>query len=205
MSFDNRIIGSDRIPPDQLMANPNNWRVHPKHQQESLNAALSEVGWVQQVIVNQRTGHMLDGHLRVQLAMRNDEAAVPVLYVDLSEEEEALMLAVLDPIAGLAGADKNVLDGLLRNISTGDAVLQGLIDDIAVEAGLFSERSAGGGEDNATDPLGTIIQYNLVFDEDEQRDVFFGFLKWLKGAYEGETVAERMVAFIHDQGYSETD
>ena len=70
----NRIAGSGEESPDQLLANPRNFRRHPKHQQDALRGVLAEVGWVQDVIVNRTTGHLVDGHLRVELAMRTPKA-----------------------------------------------------------------------------------------------------------------------------------
>ena len=64
----NRIIGHGEEPPDQLLANPRNFRIHPKGQQDALAAVLDRVGWVQDVIVNQRTGHVIDGHARIAIA-----------------------------------------------------------------------------------------------------------------------------------------
>lgn len=52
----NRIVGAGEEPPDQLVANPANWRTHPGPQREALRGSLAEVGWVQQVMVNRRTG-----------------------------------------------------------------------------------------------------------------------------------------------------
>lgn len=132
----NRIVGSGIEAPDQLLANPLNWRIHPKAQQEALAGALDEVGWVQEVIVNQRTGHLVDGHLRVTLAMRRDEPSIPVKYVDLDEREEALVLATLDPISAQASADAAKLDELLRGVSTGSAALQDLLSELSASAGL---------------------------------------------------------------------
>jgi DNA modification methylase len=146
MHWRNRIVGQGAEPPDQLLANPRNWRTHPAAQQEALAGSLAEVGWVQQVIVNRRTGRLLDGHLRVTLADRNGEAAVPVLYVDLEEAEEALVLATLDPIAGLATADAAKLDELLREVSTGVPALQTMLADLAAQHGLDY---AGGARDPA--------------------------------------------------------
>src|SRR5438309_1172713 len=97
MQWKVRIIGHGMEPPDQLLANPLNWRIHAKFQQDALAGVLDQVGWVQEVIVNQRTGHLVDGHLRVTLALRRGEVSIPVKYVDLSEQEEALVLATLDP------------------------------------------------------------------------------------------------------------
>jgi hypothetical protein len=44
----NRITGIGEEAPDQLLANPGNWRVHPKAQQDALAGALDAVGWVEQ-------------------------------------------------------------------------------------------------------------------------------------------------------------
>jgi hypothetical protein len=96
----NRITGSGEEAPDQLLANPANWRLHPKAQQDALAGALDQVGWGQQVLVNRRSGFVVDGHARVALALSRGEATVPVLYVDLEPQEEALVLATVDP-AGL--------------------------------------------------------------------------------------------------------
>ena len=43
----NRITGSGEEAPDQLLANPANWRIHPKAQQDALAGAIDAVGWVQ--------------------------------------------------------------------------------------------------------------------------------------------------------------
>lgn len=136
-TWQNRIVGSGEEAPDQLLANPVNWRVHPRHQQEALAGVLDEVGWVQQVIVNQRTGHLIDGHLRVALAMRRGEPKVPVLYVDLDPEEEALVLATLDPLAAMAAADAEKLDELLRDVSTSEAAVQEMLSMLAAQNGLL--------------------------------------------------------------------
>lgn len=143
----NRIIGSGEEAPDQLLANPANFRIHPKPQQDALSGALNELGWIQQVIVNRTTGHVVDGHLRVSLAISAREPMVPVLYVDLSPEEEALALLTLDPIAAMAAADKAQLDALLREVQTGDAGIQAMLADLAEREGL-----AYGKEEVAEDP-----------------------------------------------------
>ena len=126
----NRIIGSGVEAPDQLLANPLNWRIHPRDQQTALMDVLEEVGWVQEVIVNKRTEHLIDGHLRVILALRNDELEVPVKYIDVSEEEERLILATLDPIAAMATQDTKIYLDLLDGIQTGSAALQELLADM---------------------------------------------------------------------------
>jgi hypothetical protein len=132
----NRIIGHGEEAPDQLLANPDNWRIHPKAQQAALAGVLGEVGWVQSVIVNQRTGHLVDGHMRVSLAIRDGVTSVPVTYVDLSPEEEALILATLDPISGMAVTDSDQLAALLADVSPSSADVQAMLDEMSVNSGV---------------------------------------------------------------------
>lgn len=144
-SWRNRIVGSAEVPPDQLLANPANWRGHPKEQQRALAGDLSEVGWVAQVLVNQTTGHVVDGHLRFELAISRGESTVPVVYVELSEDEERLVLASLDPLAAMATAEKEALAALLAEIETEDAALTRLLVELADRNGI--RRVAGDVDD----------------------------------------------------------
>jgi hypothetical protein len=120
----NRIVGQGEEAPDKLLANPKNWRIHPAAQQEALGSVLDTVGWVGQVLVNRGTGLVVDGHLRVSLALERHEATVPVLYVDLTPEEEALVLTSLDPISAMAGTDDDKLRELLADVEFDSAELE---------------------------------------------------------------------------------
>lgn len=122
----NRIVKHGEENPEQLLANPSNPRIHPELQQNAVEGSLDEIGWIQDVIVNLRTSDewgqdqnvetMLDGHLRVKLALRRGEQSVPVKYVDLSPREEALALATFDPVTGYAGIDREIMSGLLGEV-----------------------------------------------------------------------------------------
>ena len=119
--WQNRIVGEGEVAAVDLVPHPQNWRKHPAGQGTVLGQTLDGVGWVQRVIVNRRTGRMLDGHLRAELARKQGEQTpVPVVYVDLSEDEERTILATLDPIAGMAIADEATLAGLVRSIEDAD-------------------------------------------------------------------------------------
>lgn len=111
-----RIVDQADVDPRTLIPNPQNWRKHPHAQQVALDATLDEIGWIQRVIVNRTTGHMIDGHLRVERALAKHEKHVPVSYVELSSEEEQIALATFDPLGALATTDSKILDALRRNI-----------------------------------------------------------------------------------------
>lgn len=135
-TWHSRIVGHGEENPAQLLANPFNFRVHPRRQQEALQGAIEEIGYLRSVTVNQRTGHIVDGHMRVMLALARNEPLIPVEYVDLSEHEERLALATLDPIAAQAATDREHLDALLRDIDTASPTLQRELDALAQKAGL---------------------------------------------------------------------
>lgn len=113
----NRIVGQGEEAPDQLLANPaNGWKIHTEEQQDEVEKIIETVGWVRKVLVNRRTNHVVDGHLRVQLAMRRGEETVPVEYIDISLAEEQLLIATLDPVSAMIGRDKDKLDELLDDV-----------------------------------------------------------------------------------------
>lgn len=177
--WQNRIVGHGSCHPEDLMANPLNFRTHPKEQQDALEAVLDTVGWIQDVVVNVRTQTMVDGHLRVLMAMRRNEDQVPVKYVDLTDNEEALVLATLDQIGALATQDKDQLERLLREVQTGHPILQQLLDDMATAAGIVPAHE-GDGDGEGGDGDGDGKLHNIIVlceNRERQREV----LDWLQG------------------------
>lgn len=150
----NRIVGYGEEQPEQLLANPRNFRVHPKAQQDALLGVMREVGVVDDVIVNRETGFVVDGHLRVALAIGERQKTIPVKYVDLTEQEEALILATFDPIAAMAATDKAQLDALLREVSTEDAAVQAMLAEMAAKEGIVpTEGNEGQSKEQARKTL----------------------------------------------------
>jgi len=139
--WENRIVGTDDVAPDQLLAHPSNWRVHSKYQRDALRDVVHHVGYLRPVTVNKRTGMVVDGHLRVSLAIEENQATIPVEYVDLSPEEEAVVLATIDQIAGLAGRDDEKLHDLVNEINMDDFP-EGALKELLMES-LGDEANTG--------------------------------------------------------------
>jgi ParB-like chromosome segregation protein Spo0J len=135
-SWRNGIVGHADVAPFELVPNPRNWRTHPMEQQRALAAALGEVGWVAKVLVNRTTGNVVDGHLRIELALARKEPTVPVTYVELSEEKERLVLASLDQLAAMATAEKEALEALLAGLAPGDQALAALLAELGEQNGI---------------------------------------------------------------------
>ena len=120
----NSIVGHAEVAPGELVANDRNFREHPRAQKAALAGAIEEIGFLRSLTVNQRSGCIIDGHLRLELALEKGEATIPVEYVDLSEEEEAVALATIDPIAAMATTNKQALEALLKDAQVRDSSLR---------------------------------------------------------------------------------
>jgi hypothetical protein len=136
----NRIIGLEYMPANQLLANPLNARRHPAKQREALRGSLETLGYYDAVIMNQRTGYLIDGHARVEEQLTADEnATMPVLVVDMSEAEEAQALASHDWITQLAVYDNETLDALLRETNSDDERVQAMLSEMAGQLGALDD------------------------------------------------------------------
>lgn len=133
----NRIVGSGFVDPAQLLANPRNARIHDLLQQRALLDVLRIIGWVSRVIVNKGTGFVVDGHLRVALALRYDQPEVPVDYVDLSEEEEILVLKTFDSITEAASYDREKLRDLMETSKVESDHINRLLQKLADENRIY--------------------------------------------------------------------
>lgn len=96
-----------------LAPNPDNWKHHPAEQVASIDGLLGAVGWAGALLFNERTGKLLDGHARRDLAASRGES-VPVLVGDWTEDQEKLILAYLDPTGWTSVADRSKLNQLLE-------------------------------------------------------------------------------------------
>lgn len=149
----NRIVGQGEKPASWFLANPANWRIHPKPQQTAINIALDEVGWIQSVIVNKRTselwGHdrnietLVDGHLRIGQALSVSESEpVPFIYVDLTPDEEKKALATLDPIGAMAATDAEKLTELIDEMKSAQPAIDDMLANVLASANLESLNSS---------------------------------------------------------------
>jgi len=133
----NKIVGHAEYAVSELTSNPLNPRSHPDRQRRAFRGVIEEVGFIAPLIVNKRTGHLIDGHMRLEEAMAAGIATLPVTLVDLTLDEERRALATFDPIAELAQLDREKATELLdETTSTNSAVMQ-LLTKLAADAGVI--------------------------------------------------------------------
>lgn len=178
MKIRDRIKELRRVPASELLPNPKNWRTHPKSQQDALRGVLSEVGFADAAIARELPDGslmLIDGHLRAETAA---DAKVPVLVLDVTEEEADKLLVTLDPLAAMADTNAEALESVLGEVETNSEAVSEMLSRLAHRAGLFLEgagqsddagdeagdEAAGDEADDAAEPAG-VRMVQLFLDE----------------------------------------
>jgi len=140
MEIRDRIKDFRRVKASELIPNPKNWRSHPESQADAMKGILAEVGYVDALLVRETPGGLMiiDGHLRAEIT---PDAEVPVLILDVTEEEADKILATFDPLGAMAEADTEKLESLLAEIETDSDALQEMLDELVKNAGIDNKQS----------------------------------------------------------------
>lgn len=95
----------------------------------SLKQSIERFGFVDPVIVNDRTGVLVGGHQRIKAAKELGLEAVPVVGVNLDEGEEKALNVALNKISG--EWDLDLLRGVLEDVQAAglDLSLTGFTED----------------------------------------------------------------------------
>ena len=137
---------------------------------EKLKNSIQEFGYVEPIIVNDRTGKVIGGHQRINVLKDLGYKEVEVVHVDLDDAHEKALNVALNKISGNWDAEK--LEDLLRDIN--------LNTDLDIEFTGF---------DN--DELATIFGGSVELPEDLD-DYFRGLTE-----QEEQKKAEKNKIYIH--------
>ena len=148
MKIRDRIKSLKRVTASELLPNPKNWRQHPDHQADAMRGILAEVGFADAALARETPdGLMLiDGHLRAELA---PDAQIPVLVLDVTDEEADKILATHDSIATLATSEQEALSELLDGMKFDHEGTQAMIDDMASAFDVADDLTIDEGEASA--------------------------------------------------------
>ncbi len=129
MLIKDRIKEFRRVPASLLVPNPKNWRTHPEKQKNALKGVLAEIGYADALLAREMpdgTLMLLDGHLRAETTPNQE---VPVLVLDLNDEEAEKLLATFDPLSAMAGKDDELFAELISEMETSSEAVRSLLDE----------------------------------------------------------------------------
>jgi hypothetical protein len=104
------------VDPSKLPPNPKNWRIHSQRQRATYKAFQEKFGYLGMALFNVRTNHLLDGHMRVDEALKAKTPRIPLMVVDFEESSENEVLATLDNIGLMAITNNEALRSLTKSV-----------------------------------------------------------------------------------------
>jgi hypothetical protein len=171
MHIRDRIKDLRRVKASELRPHPKNWRTHPAAQQDALRGVLAEIGYAGALLARELPDgslQLIDGHLRAETT---PDADVPVLVLDLDEQEAAKLLALHDPLAAMAEANDEVLAELLAQVETENDAVQSLLDRMLGDSELVPDETDPDSEKAVAIPEAFQVVVECR-DETEQQAVY---------------------------------
>lgn len=115
------------LPVEKLVPNPRNRNKHSDAQIERLAKLVTAHGWRYPIVVSKRSGFIVSGHGRRDVAIKLGMAEVPVDYQDFASEAEEYQVLISDnEIARWAELDQALVIEDLKEIQIDDLELLGL-------------------------------------------------------------------------------
>jgi DNA modification methylase len=139
MQIRNRVRELRTMRAGDLRPSPRNWRTHPPAQRDALQGVLAEIGYADALLARELDDgslELIDGHLRAETT---PDMVVPVLVLDVNEEEAGKILLTLDPMASLAGVDTEALASLMEEFNFDSDAVEAMLNDLALSSGVRVE------------------------------------------------------------------
>jgi len=172
-----------------------------------LKKGLTEFGIVDPLIVN-KDGTLIGGHQRLRAAKELGWTEIPAVVLDLDKRKEKALNLALNKLRG--EWDYGKLTSLLREFDeitdfdmelTGFDVIEAteITELMDVDASAILNDEGGFGADPSDGDPGkrAIIQYVLIFNDEDEQKMWHGWLKDLKEKHPYlQTISERVIAEI---------
>lgn len=193
------------LPVAGLLPYAQNSRTHSEDQIDRLVVSIQQFGFNNPVLIDER-GMIIAGHARVLAAQRLKLDKVPTITLAHLTPDQVRAYVIADNrLAELAGWDQELLSAELSALTAVgfDLAATGFSNDELAE--LLASPSAPPAAGTSTPAAGTpIIQYNIVFENERQQQVWYRFVRWLKSHYiDQDTVAGRLEAFVEEHQHVE--
>ncbi len=172
MQIRDRVKELRRVRASELVPSARNWRTHPDAQRDALRGVLAEVGYADALLVRELADgrlELIDGHLRAETT---PDVLVPVLVLDVNEEEALKILLTHDPLAALAGVDVERLSDLLGDSDFKNPQVMAMLadmEDAALKANQEFEEPSDRPEVMIPESFQVVVECG---DETEQQNVY---------------------------------
>lgn len=185
--------------PSDLTPWPENPRTHSPEQIAQLVGAIQEFGFTAPVLINE--DHViLAGHGRSEAAELAGLDEVPCIVLSgLTPAQQRAYVIADNKLSLNAGWDMDKLRAEVEklNAESFDLDLTGFSD--AEFKRMMASAGNGGDGDGDGGGQGYTISYQIIFEDEEQQEVWFAYLRHIKEQYPDEpTLAARLVQHLRE-------
>ena len=188
---------------ERLKPYDNNAREHSPEQVAQIAASITEFGFLNPILVDSNDG-IVAGHGRLSAARELALDVVPVVVLDhLTEAQKKAYILVDNKLAENASWNEELLQEeiVALNLQDFDISILGWDEDEIREIMEYDSAFGEGDGDGESRGLGgePVIQYNIIFDNEQQQQIWFDFLKDLRQSQPDDTtIAEKIINFIEE-------
>lgn len=188
---------------ERLQPYEKNARLHSEEQVKQIAASIAEFGFLNPILVDSKDG-IVAGHGRLLASKELALNEVPVIVLDhLTEAQKKAYILVDNKLAENASWDEALLQEeiVALNLQDFDISILGWDEDEVREIMEYDAAFEEGDGDGESRGLGgePVIQYNIIFDNEQQQQIWFDFLKDLRKSQPDETtIAEKIINFIEE-------
>lgn len=188
------------VPIDSLKPLPGNPR---RGVIEVVQAALKEFGQ-RKPITSKLDGTISAGNHTWRAAKANGKKYIACVAID-DDDERAMAWSLTDNRShDLGDYDNELLVEALGSITNTELLSATGYDEAAIAALVNSvspKRETAPEVDPAKkerDPGNPVVQYQIIFSNEDQQQVWYSFVRWLKRTVDGDTLADRLTKFLEE-------
>lgn len=157
-------------------------------------------------------GTVLAGNTQLQASRKLEWTHIAVVWADSLDDKKAIGFALADnSTADMGTYDTENLIEKIEFVMDDPDIYTGYDNDnlndfyeTIKEDEIILPSFSGDDDDDDSDldpptrvPGNPVVQYAIIFDDDDQQQVWFKFIRWLKQQYpDKETVAERLTYYL---------
>ena len=169
----------------------NNARKHTEGDVHAIAKSIEAFGFSDPIGIWGKTNTIVEGHGRYLAALELGMDEVPVIRLDhLSDEERRAYALAHNKTAELSGWDFEKMEDELTNIDNIDMSDFGFLED--------DDSNLLDGFADGKDVMGYSIMYEIAFNNEEEQEDWYRFLKQIKNCYERDTISERILDAVEE-------
>lgn len=191
---------------DDIKPYEKNARTHSTKQIEQIMNSIKVYGFTNPLLIDEKN-NLIAGHGRLEAVKQlnrvdfknNPLMELPAIIIEgLSEADKKALIIADNQIALNAGWDYEILSEELNELAdisydldllafdNIDEILNSIISDDESESSRLIDSSQSGYS----------LKYEIIFDNEEQQELFQNFIMFLRKQIDGDTIAERLCNYI---------